>query len=63
MKRVEANDPVALRELGLQFFEEGNFKGGNVGCKGNNFERPMKHLVIAANLGHDNALAALKGNV
>ena len=27
MKRVEANDPVALRELGLQFFEEGNFKG------------------------------------
>jgi len=117
MKRVEANDPVALREEGTRRYNEGEYKitfeyltkaaelgdvdvhhalsvmyhlgegvekdekkklyhlevaaiGGhpkvrhNLGAveyENGRHERAVKHWIIAANLGHDNSLNALKG--
>jgi len=116
MKRVEANDPVAMRQMGGMRRREGDYDGAfeywseaaglgdvgahyqlsvvyreglgaekdkkkelhhleeaaiggelnarhNLGCvEGNNgrTERAMKHHIIAANMGHDGSLDALK---
>ena len=116
MKRIEANDPVTMREAGLRKHKEGDYNaafeyltraaalgdvgahcelsvlyrlgkgvetdekkelyhaeqaaiGGhpvarhNLGCyewKNNRMDRAAKHIIIAANLGDDDALAALK---
>ena len=116
MKRIEANDPVAMRERGIECYNKGDYSsaveyymkaaklgdvqahyhlagcyalghgiekdekkkvvhleeaaiGGhpfaryNLGCheveNGRN-ERAMKHLVIAANFGHDDSIKELK---
>jgi len=116
MKRVEANDPVALREMGRRRYKEGNTKsafgyyskateledvgahfslslmyqeglgvekdekkevhhleeaaiGGHPKARHNlgfvelingRDARAVKHLIIAANMGHDGSLVALK---
>jgi len=116
MKRVEANDPVAIRQMGGYCNQEGDYDGAieyfkkaaglgdlgahyelsvmyregkgvekddkkavhhleqaaigghpkaryNLGClegKSGRHERAVKHLIIAANLGHDESLEYLK---
>ena len=116
MKRVEANDPVALQQLGSIHFKEGDFKsaleyftkaaelgdvtahyqlsvmykdgegveqdekkkiyhleqaaiGGDPGARFNlacyewnngQYKRAIKHFIIAANFGHDDAMKELK---
>jgi len=116
MKRVAANDPVAIREIGAKLYEEGEYNGsfeywtkaaelGNVDAHynlsvlyregegvekdekkqtyhleeaaiaghpiarctlacheegTNRIDRAVRHLIIAANLGYDDSLQALK---
>jgi len=116
MKRVEANDPIAMSQMGRERYKEGDYKGAfeydskaaelgdvgahfnvsclfrdgkgvekdtekelhhleeaaiaghpdaryNLGClegKSGRHERAVKHLIIAANLGHDESLEYLK---
>jgi len=116
MKRVKANDPVAIFQMGVKHYREGDYEGAfeyytkaaalgdmeahnniaglyhkgegvekdmkkavyhmeeaaigghpkarhNLGCtEGNNgrIDRAMKHFIIAANLGHDDALEEVK---
>lgn len=116
MKRIEVNDPVAIRQMGARYCSEGDYKSAfqyytkaaelgdvgahyelslmyrdgkvvekdkekelylleqaairghpfarhNLGCaewKNDRHDRAMKHFIIAAKLGHDNSLGALK---
>eukprot|EP00986_Skeletonema_menzelii_P010379 scaffold5063_cov150-Skeletonema_menzelii.AAC.8 len=116
MKRVAANDPVALRECGKEFYQNGDYESAFKYCtkaaelgdvdahyhvafmyrkgqgvekdeekyihyleeaaigghprarcnlafhesKNGRFERAVKHLIIAANLGYDDAIQDLK---
>eukprot|EP00986_Skeletonema_menzelii_P016803 scaffold15944_cov108-Skeletonema_menzelii.AAC.1 len=70
MKRVEANDPLAMWEMGTERCEEGDYKKafeywskaaalGDARGKGR-VDRAVKHHIIAAKLGHDKSLEAVK---
>ncbi|KAK1743960.1 hypothetical protein QTG54_005557 [Skeletonema marinoi] len=96
MKRIEANDPIALYFMGTHRYQEGDYEGAceywkkaaELGGAESHFklagfycgekearfhlgffrdfangraDAAVKHLIIGANLGHDDSIKALKG--
>eukprot|EP00984_Skeletonema_dohrnii_P001621 scaffold514_cov150-Skeletonema_dohrnii-CCMP3373.AAC.1 len=72
-KRAAANDPVALKWIGMKRCDTGDFEEAAIaghpqarcnlsgyGWGNERFDRAVKHLIITANLGYDGSIQRLK---